>query len=62
MPFSNNVLVNVPSNFERLFGFKQFIIEPTRLCNNIESTIDLIQVTDHEKVSQALQLLVLVII
>ena len=35
------------------YGFKQLISEPTRVCNNSESTIDLILVTDHEKVCQS---------
>ena len=32
---------------------KQLITEPTRVCNNSESAIDLILVTDHEKVCQS---------
>ena len=35
------------------FGFKQLITEPTRVCNNSESAIDLILVNDHEKVCQS---------
>ena len=53
MPSSSNILVNALRNFERVFGFKQLITEPTRVCNNSESAIDLILVTDHEKVCQS---------
>ena len=49
---SNNILVNALRSFERVLGFKQFITEPTRVCNNSESAIDLILVTDHEKLCQ----------
>ena len=53
VPSSNNILVNALRNFERVFGFKQLITEPTRVCNNGESAIDLILVTYHEKVCQS---------
>ena len=46
------MFVNALRNFDRIFGFKQLITEPTRVCNNSESAIDLILVTDHEKVFQ----------
>ena len=53
VPSSNNILVNTLRNFERVFGYKQLITEPTRMCDNSESAIDLILVTDHEKVCQS---------
>ena len=50
---SNSILVHALRNFERVFGFKRLIMEPTRVCNNSESAIDLILVTDHEKLCQS---------
>ena len=50
VPSCNNILVNALRNFGRVFGFTQLITQPTRVCNNIESAIYLILVTDHEKV------------
>ena len=46
VPSSNTILVKTVCNFERVFGFKQLVTEPTRLCNNSDSAIDLILVTD----------------
>ena len=45
VPSSSNILVNALRNFERVFGFKQLITEPNRVCNNSESAIDLTLVT-----------------
>ena len=53
MPSSKNILVNVLRNCERVFGFKQLNIEPTRVCNTSESAIGLILVTYYEKVCQS---------
>ena len=53
---TNNVLVNALRNFEHAFGLKQVIVEPTiiyRVCINKESAIDLILVSDPEKVCQS---------
>ena len=41
VPHSNAILVNALRNFERVFGFTQLITEPTRVCNNCESAINL---------------------
>ena len=46
-------LLNALRNFERVFGFKQLITEPTKVRNNSESASNLILVTDHEKVCQS---------
>ena len=40
-------------NVEYVFGLKHLITELTRICNNSESAIDLILVTDYEKVCQS---------
>ena len=48
-----NALVDFLTNFNRLFGLKQLISEPTRSCPTSESTINLIMVSDHEKISQS---------
>ena len=54
VPSSNTILVNALRKFERVFGFTQLIREPTRVCNNSESAINLrFLVTDHEKVCQS---------
>ncbi len=50
---SSNILVKALHNFERVFGVKHLITEPTRVCDNSESAIDLIFVTDHENVCQS---------
>ena len=50
---TNNVLVNALRNFEHAFGLKQLIVEPTRVCINKASAIDLILVSDPEKVCQS---------
>ena len=50
---TNNVLVNALRNFEHAFGIKQLIVEPTRVCINTASAIDLILVSDPEKVCQS---------
>ena len=50
---TNNVLVNALRNFEHDFGIKQLIVEPTRVCINKASAIDLILVSDPEKVCQS---------
>ena len=50
---TNNVLVNALRNFEHSFGLKQLIVEPTRVCINKASAIDLILVSDPEKVCQS---------
>ena len=53
----NNILVDALHNFECAFSLKQLIEEPTRVrsrvCTNSESAIDLILVSDHEKVCQS---------
>ena len=50
---TNNVLVNALRNFEHAFGLKQLIVEPTRVCINKASAIDLMLVSDPEKVCQS---------
>ena len=39
----------VSNNAEHAFGLKQLIVEPTRVCINKASAIDLILVSDPEK-------------
>ena len=53
VPSSSNILVNALRNFERVFGFKQLITEPNRVCNNSESAISRFLATDREKVCQS---------
>ena len=50
---TDNVLVSALRNFEHAFGLKQLIVEPTRVCINKASAIDLILVSDPEKVCQS---------
>ena len=53
MTTRNNICVDALRSFDRAFGLKQLIEEPTRVCTNSESAIDLILVSDHEKVCQS---------
>lgn len=53
MPARKNALVDSLTNFNSLFGLKPLISKPTRSCPTSVSTIDLIMVSDHEKISQS---------
>ena len=48
-----SALVTSMYNFERIFGLKQLITEPTRVCPTSESIIDLIFVSQQDKISQS---------
>jgi endonuclease/exonuclease/phosphatase family metal-dependent hydrolase len=40
-------------SFIHMFHFNQLISEPTRICSTSSTTIDLILVSDHDKISQS---------
>jgi hypothetical protein len=48
-----STLVNALYNFNQLFGLKQLIVEPTRVCIDTKSTLDLIIVSDQENICQS---------
>lgn len=49
----NSTQVNALYNFNQLFGLKQLIVEPTRVCIDSKSTLDLIIVSDQENICQS---------
>ena len=48
-----NSLVNSLNNFMRMCGLSQLIDVPTRVTDSCASIIDLIMVTDQDKISQS---------
>lgn len=48
-----NSLVKSFQNFSKMLGLKQLINEPTRVTATSQSTLDLILVSEHQKISQA---------
>lgn len=53
LPPKKSTLVNSLYNYNQLSGLKQLIVEPTRVCIDSKSTLDLIIVSDQENVCQS---------
>ena len=53
LPPKKSTLEHSLYNFNQLFGLKQLIVEPTRVCIDSKSTLDLIIISDQENVCQS---------